>query len=164
MRVNLLENKQNPVGRSARPRTLILRIVVGEQGNIGVEEFASGPRRRPCARSSGLVSGRLGEGEACDWGMARKPAPKRVAWQATPSNAHATLGSVGRACALPLHGHCVRRLWARRAESATMTGFFSSALGTLFRRSRRRRVDWAESRWSMGSRGVRLMRAVNVTV
>ena len=106
----------------------------------------------------------FGEGEAYDWGTGREPGTERVALQANVIDCTRNARVGRRVCTLRLHGRCVWRWCARRAESATMTRFFFSALGALFLRSHRSRADWPESRCSMGSCAVRLMRAVDVTV
>ncbi len=118
MRVNLLENKQNPMGRSALAGGGIgIGCILGNQhGSKGVEEFAEGSSASSashlqwpwCVRPA-LV--KCLQQEAYDRGTEKKSRSGRIAWSSTLSIARAELGWIDT---LRLRGECVRRLRAAR--------------------------------------------------
>jgi hypothetical protein len=167
MQANLLENKQNPAGGSALPRARLRGILGSEHGNKGVEEFAQGSLasalrpQRPACLGPALV--KCLEQETYERGYREEPlqGAGRVVGKAIDCTRSAKGRSTG------LH---VAPAWSVRSEaagaragSAGMTGFFVVASDVLFRRSRRRLADCTDGRCSLGLRGVRLTRAVDVT-
>ena len=165
MRANSLENKQNPAERSALPEARIRITLVREHRSKGAVAFPQGSLASawrlpwPLCLSPGLVNC-LWQG-TCDRRYreeARRRAGRRLG-NAICTRSARVERRARPAPALRVHSE----IGGAQAGDARLTSFCFIALGMLLRWPRRRRADWTDSQCSLGSRSVRLMRAVDGT-